>query len=294
MIRLHPREDGSQRWPQQQLSILPTPAGRAQQLDSDGNVALQVWFDGPTTGLSVLSSFTAETLRENPFDFLLPSAEQLGLPMKYPETLGPALAHYANGSRVDDAVHAFAEARSAEAGWQAMPFLMNLTETLCRDWKHVLRPEGASYAPAVTLQLGEGSCRDLAALFSEACRAMGFAARFVSGYERAAAVEQHAYMHAWAEVYIPGGGWRAYDPRAEWRSPPPTWPWPRRPIRRWRRRSRDCTAARRGRRCRWRLRCKWGSEGIHSLGRGVMRPIGGGATGLAAPGGHFAGLGDVP
>ena len=211
-IRLHPREDGSQRLLQQQLSISPTPAGRAQQLDADGNVALQVWFDGPTTGLSVASSFSVETLRENPFDFLLPSAAQLELPMNYPKPLGPALAHYANGSRVDDAVHAFAGERSDEAGRQAMPFLMNLTETLCRDWKHVLRPEGACYAPAVTLELGEGSCRDLAALFCEACRAVGIAARFVSGYERAAAVEEHAYMHAWAEVYIPGGGWRAYDP----------------------------------------------------------------------------------
>jgi transglutaminase-like putative cysteine protease len=212
VIRLHPREDGSQRLYQQQLSISPTPAGQAQQLDPDGNVTLQVWFDGPTTELGVMSSFSVETLRENPFDYLLPPPGELALPMKYPETLAQALAHYADGHAVDPSVRAFADARSAEAGRQAMSFLMNLTETLCRDWTHVLRPEGASYPAAVTLQFREGSCRDLAALFCEACRAEGLAARFVSGYERAAAVEEHAYMHAWAEVYIPGGGWRAYDP----------------------------------------------------------------------------------
>jgi transglutaminase-like putative cysteine protease len=41
---------------------------------------------------------------------------------------------------------------------------------------------------------------------------MGIAARFVSGYECASAGSQDSYMHAWAEVYLPGIGWRGYDP----------------------------------------------------------------------------------
>ena len=211
VIRLHPREDGSQRVLQQQLSISPAPAGRASQLDQDGSVALQVWFDGPTRELSVMSSFSVETLRRNPFDFLLPPPAQLKLPMDY-GALAASLAGYGNGGAVDPAVRAFAGERAAEAGGQAMPFLMNLTETLARDWKQVVRPEGESYPAAVTLQLREGSCRDLATLFCDSCRAMGVAARFVSGYEQASASEGHAYMHAWAEAYVPGGGWRAFDP----------------------------------------------------------------------------------
>jgi transglutaminase-like putative cysteine protease len=212
LIRLYPREDGSQRVLQQQLSVSPAPVGMARQLDQDGSVALQVWFDRPASQLSVMSSFAVETLRPNPFDFLLPPPAELRLPMRYSGQLARALAHYADPGGVDGAVRAFAEARSAAAGAEAMPFLMNVTETLCRDWKYVLRPQGASYPAEVTLRLGEGSCRDLAALFCEICRAMGLAARFVSGYERSAAEEGQAYMHAWAEVYIPGGGWRGYDP----------------------------------------------------------------------------------
>jgi transglutaminase-like putative cysteine protease len=38
------------------------------------------------------------------------------------------------------------------------------------------------------------------------------AARFVSGYECASAMSDEPSMHAWAEVYLPGVGWRGYDP----------------------------------------------------------------------------------
>jgi transglutaminase-like putative cysteine protease len=52
----------------------------------------------------------------------------------------------------------------------------------------------------------------VAVLFIDACRAVGIAARFVSGYRHGSTGSQRRYMHAWAEVYLPGGGWRGYDP----------------------------------------------------------------------------------
>jgi len=48
-------------------------------------------------------------------------------------------------------------------------------------------------------------------LFIDICRSVGVAARFVSGYclgDESAGGE----MHAWAEVYLPGAGWRGFDP----------------------------------------------------------------------------------
>jgi transglutaminase-like putative cysteine protease len=57
-----------------------------------------------------------------------------------------------------------------------------------------------------------GSCRDLTVVFMEACRAVGLAARFVSGYEEGDSNILERDLHAWAEVYVPGGGWRGFDP----------------------------------------------------------------------------------
>jgi transglutaminase-like putative cysteine protease len=79
------------------------------------------------------------------------------------------------------------------------------------------RDEEGTQSPLQTLDRGWGSCRDLALLFIEAVRTLGFGARIVSGYLRdpAGAAEGSAgagTTHAWAEVYVPGAGWITFDP----------------------------------------------------------------------------------
>jgi transglutaminase-like putative cysteine protease len=52
----------------------------------------------------------------------------------------------------------------------------------------------------------------MAVLFIEACRYVGIAARYVSGYRINGADNELQYLAAWGEVYLPGAGWRGYDP----------------------------------------------------------------------------------
>ena len=52
----------------------------------------------------------------------------------------------------------------------------------------------------------------MATLFIEACRLIGLAARFVSGYLHAPASEAgYGSTHAWSEIYLPGAGWKGFD-----------------------------------------------------------------------------------
>nr|WP_245817704.1 transglutaminase family protein [Hydrococcus rivularis] len=46
----------------------------------------------------------------------------------------------------------------------------------------------------------------------EVGRAIGLAARFVSGYQEGDLDKEERDLHAWVEVYLPGAGWRGYDP----------------------------------------------------------------------------------
>jgi len=76
------------------------------------------------------------------------------------------------------------------------------------------RDEEGVQTGAETLAQASGSCRDLAALFIEAVRRLGFGARAVSGYlfDPRSAGAAGDTTHAWAEVYLPGAGSIAFDP----------------------------------------------------------------------------------
>lgn len=76
-----------------------------------------------------------------------------------------------------------------------------------------MREEPGVQSARQTLSKGSGSCRDFALLFMEAVRCLGLASRFVSGYLYAPLMaDEIGSTHAWAEVYLPGAGWKGFDP----------------------------------------------------------------------------------
>jgi transglutaminase-like putative cysteine protease len=79
--------------------------------------------------------------------------------------------------------------------------------------RYVRREEKGVLTPEQTITRGVGSCRDFATLLLDAARSLGIAARFASGYLECSAAEAgYASTHAWVEIYLPGHGWRGYDP----------------------------------------------------------------------------------
>jgi transglutaminase-like putative cysteine protease len=81
------------------------------------------------------------------------------------------------------------------------------------------RDAEGTQTPIETLNRGWGTCRDFAVLLIEAARSLGFGARVVTGYlydppidgSPGAAIGAGS-THAWADIYVPGSGWIAYDP----------------------------------------------------------------------------------
>jgi transglutaminase-like putative cysteine protease len=213
-LRFCPRSDGSQRVVRFELHIEPTPAGMTHSLDADGNIVTVAWFHELHDRMMLRASSEVETLRENPYDYLVTPLNQR-LPIGYQPweaaLLGPALRRSAVPIRIDPARELAEQMREAARG-EVVPFLTRLTETIPHRFKVVHRDQGTPWPPATTIEQRQGACRDLAVLWIDICRAVGLAARFVSGYQEGDRDQDKRYMHAWAEVYLPGAGWRGFDP----------------------------------------------------------------------------------
>ena len=214
VIRLRPRADATVLLIASTLDIEPSPAVRAENLDLEGNPVTQIWFEGTTDHFMIESRTIVETLSTDPFRFLL-DGSATDLPYAYPAELEARLSIYRTApERTSPAVRAIASRAADEIGHRRDRFPWALTELIHREFQVEYREEGLPRTSDATLSSGSGACRDLAVLFIDCCHAMGLAARFVSGYayidDSAAGVSQE--LHAWAEVYLPGGGWRGYDP----------------------------------------------------------------------------------
>ena len=97
-----------------------------------------------------------------------------------------------------------------------LTMLSDMTSAIRREFTYVPRPEKGTQSPIETLAKRKGTCRDYAMLMIEAVRALGFAARFVSGYVYNPTKRDQrtggGNTHAWVRVYLPGSGWVEFDP----------------------------------------------------------------------------------
>jgi transglutaminase-like putative cysteine protease len=197
------------------IDITPQPERQVIVTDLEGSESLGVWFSPePTSQLLIKTTAEVETIRQNPFDYLTePWAVQF--PLDYPGSMATLLHPYLHHPLYPIAapgVVELAQAVAHEVNGNVGFFLTTLTQRIYETCQYSVRPTGNPLSPGITWSTKQGSCRDLTTLFIEACRVVGLAARFVSGYEEGDSTVLERDLHAWAEVYIPGGGWRGFDP----------------------------------------------------------------------------------
>jgi len=198
--------------------VTPQPLQTSTFTDLDGNTLIKLWFQADhTEALSVQVLSQVETHRTNPFDYWAePWAGQV--PIDYPASLLLQLQPYLSGQQVlyatsvDPIAFQLAQDIAQTVDGNVIRFLGELNQRIYDGCKYMIRETGDPLPAGVTWSTRSGTCRDFAVLFVETCRAIGLAARFVSGYQEGDPDSGDRHLHAWAEVYIPGGGWRGYDP----------------------------------------------------------------------------------
>jgi transglutaminase-like putative cysteine protease len=211
-ILVRPREGHDIRIESSRLGVSPAFSVKWYR-DIYGNSVGCISLKEKANCLTIESEVVIENYAEQPLDLVVdPRAATFPFPYEPSERLDlfPYRSHtWPNESkRQKDWVAQFWQPGQAI---ETHALLEEMNKAIVSDFRYEMREAPGVQNPTVTLASGSGSCRDFAAFFIEACRYLGFAARFVSGYLHNPGSEQHGATHAWSEVYLPGAGWIGYD-----------------------------------------------------------------------------------
>lgn len=211
-LRLRPREGPDLRIESAELNISP-PCQLRWHRDVYGNSVAEANFSQPAPSLSIQSRILLQHYDEQPLDFVV-AESAVRYPFQYELAeqidLGPYL------------LPVFPNDQAMIGQWlqplwqpgmtmETFTLLYALNTHIARNFSYVIREQPGIQSPSESLQQRSGSCRDTATLFIEACRWLGLAARFVSGYLYSPVPQGLGATHAWAEVYLPGAGWKGFD-----------------------------------------------------------------------------------
>lgn len=189
--------------------------------DVFGNLVATASFAGTTRLLVVINRIVVDQrASEWPILKIAPHAHHY--PFEYSDDdridLGAFLAprHADPGDRLSD----WAKAVILSPETDTLSLLQDVSAAVRNGIAYERRDAFGTQSPQTTLARGTGSCRDMATMFIEAVRHLGFGARAVSGYLFDPPLSngsgddgsRHGATHAWAEVYLPCAGWTAFDP----------------------------------------------------------------------------------
>lgn len=183
--------------------------------DASGNVVAVASFSQPVEELVIAAELDVEQrAAEWPIFRIDPSAHTY--PFSYSEAdafdLGSSMGMQAADR--GDQVARWARSFIVGSPTDTLSLLKEMSTVVGEAIAYRPREEEGTQLPLTTLETATGSCRDIASLFVEGVRQLGFAARAVADYLYGpdAAKNYPVSTHAWAEVYLSGAGWIAFDP----------------------------------------------------------------------------------
>jgi transglutaminase-like putative cysteine protease len=217
-IFVRPRESHDQHLLESRLVIDPEPVELRWLQDVFGNSVAVASFNRRSTHLKIdslvrmqhMPMLTEEVLvdpyaRRFPFSYA---------PEDMPDLLRSMERQHLDPERVLDKWARRFLKKETETDTVAM--LADMTRFIKRNFTYLPRAEKGTQTPVETIHKRQGTCRDFAVLMMEAARALGLAARFVSGYlynpRGTSGRVGGGSTHAWVRIFLPGSGWVEFDP----------------------------------------------------------------------------------
>ena len=201
VLRLTPRNHEGQYVVRWRIDV-SADARLAAQEDAFGNITHVFSADGPLSELCVEVDGEVETQSTD------------GVTRGTVERFGPSLFLRDTAlTQADPAIRDFAQSVRTSKDGEILAELHGLLDRLHDEMAHDQNEtEGAPNA-AEAFALKRGPSRDLSHIFIGAAHSLGIPARYVGGYFcRDDSVTLDKAGHAWAEAFVPGLGWVAFDP----------------------------------------------------------------------------------
>lgn len=225
-LTIIPRDGGGQNLFASRLAMHPWPSRESTRPDYHRNTCTYVQFDQEHTELQIEAESVVRVSRGTPDPERLPKVSWESAAQAVRSALTPeGMVHVGN----ETAALAVAESRLASP-------LIELTDDLRKFAMNSFAPGRALVDIALdlagrladsftltpltrttedgmlhALRTGRGTVKDLTHLFIGSLRAMGLAARYLTGYVFTGGAGR---VHSWVALWVPSGGWVHIDPSA--------------------------------------------------------------------------------
>ena len=170
---------------------LPTPH-ESLTVEAESRVDTRPDPRGPVTGAYPPESLEDPSVTESYFDFLSPSQFVEIEPPVWREAID-VLGHKVTDFWSDAVI---------------------LARHISRTFTYTPNATHVGTRVSEVLETRRGVCQDYAHVMLAMCRSQGIPARYVSGYffNEERRPDEIEASHAWVEVFLPGYGWRGFDP----------------------------------------------------------------------------------
>ena len=216
-VRLVPRVFPNQRLLSNRITIEPEPEVFAGRTDYFGNHVDHFSILEPHTSLTISASCEVEVIQPVAIDpeATMPWEEARNLIRTYPDSLTLEAFEYTCESPfvpLNPEIGDYA-AKSFPKGKKLLASAIDMRARVFKDFKYLPKSTTIDTPVEQVYRTRKGVCQDFAHVMIAGLRALGLAARYVSGYLRSGANYTGAEAsHAWVSIYTPRFGWVDLDP----------------------------------------------------------------------------------